>query len=52
MVETGNMWLVYADCNGDHHYQPRQDVAEVGTLIDPESGDDMEMVGWTTTTPS
>ena len=42
-----NMWLVYTDERGKKHYQPWQDLVEVGTLIDEESGDDMEMIGWT-----
>lgn len=48
-INTSSMWLVYADSEGGHHYQPWQDLEESGTLIDPETGDDMEMVGWTTT---
>jgi hypothetical protein len=49
-MNTSNMWLVYADTDGQHHHQPWQDVDTVGTLID-EQGDDMEMIGWTTTNP-
>lgn len=52
MIETRAMWLAYVDRDGGRHYQPWQDVTEVGTLIDPDSGDDMEMVGWTTTAPA
>lgn len=51
MVETRGMWLVYVDFNGNRHYQPWQDLTSAGTLIDPESGDDMEVVGWTTAAP-
>lgn len=47
-METSPMWLVYEDENGDLHYQPWEDLTESGTLIDPEDGEDMEMVGWTT----
>jgi hypothetical protein len=43
-----SMWLVYADTEGGKHYQPWQDLEESGTLIDPETGEDMEMIGWTT----
>lgn len=46
----GTMYLVYKDENGDLHYQPWQDVSEVGTLIEPDNGDDMEMVGWSLST--
>lgn len=48
-ISTSNMWLVYADSEGEHHHQPWQDLDESGTLIDPETGDDMETIGWTTT---
>ena len=44
-ANTGN-YLAYKDANGDTHYQPTSDITHVGTLIDPETGDDMEMVGW------
>lgn len=47
-VQHGSMWLVYEDENGEHHTQPWQDVVESGTLIDPESGADMTIVGWMT----
>lgn len=43
---TTHMHLVYRDSEGNLHEQPWQDVVEVGTLIDPETGDDMEIVGW------
>lgn len=46
-----SMWLVYADTEGGKHYQPWQDLEESGTLIDPETGEDMEMIGWTTNPP-
>jgi len=42
------MFLVYADSNGEHHYQYWADVATVGGLIDPETGEDMELIGWST----
>lgn len=40
--------LVYEDSAGNLHYQPVSDVPVAGTLIDTETGDDMEMVGWAT----
>lgn len=36
--------LVYQDATGAKHYQPVADLTEVGTLIDPETGDDMELI--------
>lgn len=52
MVQTKAMWLVYVDGNGDRHFQPWRDVVSVGTLIDPDTGEDMETVGWTTEAPA
>lgn len=43
---SGDKYLVYIDADGGNHYQPVWDVTEAGTLIDPETGDDMEMIGW------
>ena len=48
MKRTDEMYLVYQDEAGSHHYQYWADVQEVGTLCDPETGDDMELVGWVT----
>lgn len=36
--------LIYRDTTGVKHYQPVADLTEVGTLIDPETGDDMELI--------
>lgn len=44
--DLGKILLVYRDEAGDLHEQPIGDINEAGTLIDPESGDDMELVGW------
>lgn len=46
-VRTENMWLVYIDQEGNRHLQLWEDLTEAGTLIDPETGDDMEILGWT-----
>jgi hypothetical protein len=51
-TNTYPMWLVYLDEQGVKHYQHWMDLPEAGTLIDPESGDDMELVGWTTHNPN
>lgn len=50
-LSESSMWLVYADTDGSKHYQPWQDLEESGTLIDPGTGEDMEMIGWTTNPP-
>lgn len=52
-LQTRPMWLVYvSDDNTERHYQPWQDLAEVGPLIDPETGNDMDLLGWTTDKPA
>lgn len=51
MHSNDDMWLVYIDSEGNYHAQPWQDMDSVGTLIDPETGDDMELIGWTTSLP-
>ena len=48
MINTGPMRLVYQGENGEIYTQPWQDLTEAGTLIDPETGDDLEIIGWTT----
>lgn len=45
-MNTSDMWLIYKDSNGKEHRQHWTDVLEVGTLIDPETDEDMEIVGW------
>jgi len=41
------MWIVYIDSSGQLHKQPWQDLLECGTLIDGQTDEDMEIVGWT-----
>ena len=45
-MNTTDMFLIYRDETGEEHYQPWQDIVSSGTLIDPETGDDMELIGW------
>ena len=47
-MQTEDMWLVYQDKSGNLYYQHWSEVVEVGGLIDPETDEDMEIVGWTT----
>lgn len=47
-MKTESMWLVYVDDENVKHYQPWQDIVESGSLIDLETGEDMEIIGWTT----
>ena len=50
-TNSTNMWLVYMDEEDNYHYQPWTDLVNFGTLIDPDSGNDMDMIGWTTELP-
>lgn len=47
MIRDDPMWLVYEDSEGGYHYQPWQDVVGSGTLVDPKTYLDMEIIGWT-----
>lgn len=46
MRELSEVILQYTAEDGAIHEQPLTDVATAGTLIDPETGDDMELTGW------
>lgn len=48
MTNTEDMWLVYRDSQGHEHLQLWSDIPEVGGLIEWDTGDDMELIGWTT----
>lgn len=37
--------LIYTDAAGQRHTQPLADVTTAGTLIDADTGDDMELTG-------
>ncbi|BBY54004.1 hypothetical protein H7J07_05220 [Mycobacterium koreense] len=50
-MKTSNMWLIYEDSTGEKHYQPWQDVDTAGGLVDPDTDEDMELVGWTEDRP-
>ena len=46
MNDPKNIVLIYADERGDKREQPLSDIVECGTLIDPETGDDLSLIGW------
>ena len=39
-----NVFAIYVDSEGNEYEQPISDITEAGTLIDPETDDDMEIV--------
>ena len=45
------VFLVYVSEDGGYHFQPLTDLPAVGMLVDLETGDDMELVGWTHVEP-
>lgn len=47
-MNTSNMWLVYVDESGNRHYQHYTQLVQDGTWVDPETDQDMEIIGWTT----
>lgn len=49
MNDTKNLILVYRDKHGALHEQPADDLVNVGTLVDPDDGEDMLLAGWRTT---
>ena len=51
MTTNTDMWLVYIDVEGQMHFQHWSSLSEIGTLIDPENGEDMDVIGWTTEAP-
>lgn len=38
------VFVIYIDSEGNEHDQPIADITAVGTLIDPVTGDDMDIV--------
>lgn len=46
MVSIDKLVLVYESEGGELYRQPGADVVSVGTLIDPDTGDDMPLVGF------
>jgi hypothetical protein len=53
MVNTENenknkpVYAVYEDAKGTMYTQPLSDIQAVGTLIDEDNGDDLNMIGYT-----
>lgn len=45
-ADIDNLILIYQDEMGLLYEQPASDITTSGTLIDPETGEDMELVGY------
>ena len=43
-LDPSEVFVVYVDIEGEEYVQPISDIASTGTLIDPETGDDMEII--------
>lgn len=39
-----DVFAIYTDSKGNGHDQPIADITAVGTLVDPVTGDDMDIV--------
>lgn len=48
---TSHITLIYVSESGEEYTQPLADITDAGTLIDPETGDDMVLIGWEYTGP-
>jgi hypothetical protein len=46
LKDLSKLVLVYKSEDGQTYEQFACDLPSAGTLIDPETGDDMELVGW------
>lgn len=44
-IDLNKATLVYTDESGQEHEQPVADITSSGTLIDPDTGDDMPLTG-------
>lgn len=45
LIGNERLTLVYLDGAGEEHEQPLEDLSQSGTLVDPESGEDMALIG-------
>ncbi len=46
MYNTSTMHLIYQNHKGQEFSQHWLDLTEMGTLVDPETGEDLELIGW------
>lgn len=44
VFDPENVFLIYVSEAGEELSQPASDIVYVGTLIDPDTGDDLEVV--------
>lgn len=47
-IKTGPLFLVYEAEDGAQFLQPFEDVATCGELLDPDTDEELEVVGWIT----
>lgn len=45
LIKAPHAWLTYGYPDGRTTEQPIEDIGEVGTLVDEDSGDDLEIIG-------
>lgn len=44
VYNPNDVFAIYVDSEGEEHKQPISDINEVGILIDPETGDDLDII--------
>lgn len=44
VYNPNDVFAIYVDSEGEEHQQPIADITEVGILIDPETGDDLDII--------
>lgn len=44
VYNPNDVFAIYVDSEGEEHKQPIADIPESGTLIDPETGDDLDII--------
>lgn len=48
-IHTTPMFLVFRQAHGTTHFLPWDELTSTGVPIDPDTGTDMELIGWSTT---
>lgn len=43
-LDPSEVFVVYVDIEGEEYVQPISDIVNEGILVDPETGDDMEII--------
>lgn len=47
-IHTSPMYLVFREAHGATHFIPWADLTTAGVPVDPETGTNMALIGWST----